>query len=69
MTEEDKVSIRAVLIDISALTFSQAARVQLHATSRRRLLALESLTLPKDSMAMQSIRFPVSGNISSVGSF
>ena len=47
VSEEDKISIRAVLVEISALSFSQAARVQLHATSRRRYLALESLNLPK----------------------
>ena len=43
VSEEDKVSIRAILIEISALNFSQAARIKLHATSRRRLLALESM--------------------------
>ena len=47
VSEEDKILIRAVLVEISVLSFSQAARVQLHATSRRRYLALESLSLPK----------------------
>ena len=48
MSEEDKVSIRAILIELSALNFSQAARIKLHATTRRRHLALDSLSLPKD---------------------
>ena len=48
VSEEDKASIRAILLDLSALNFSQAARIKLHATSRRRHLALDSLKLPKD---------------------
>ena len=48
VSEEDKVSIRAILIELSALNFSQAARIKLHATTRRRHLALDSLSLPKD---------------------
>ena len=48
VSEEDKASIRAILLDLSALNFSQAARFKLHATSRRRHLALDSLKLPKD---------------------
>ena len=48
VSEEDRVSIRAILIDLSALNFSQAARIKLHATTRRRHLALDSLSLLKD---------------------
>ena len=48
MSEEDKGSIRAILLDLSALNFSQAARIKLHATKRRRHLALDCLKLPKD---------------------
>ena len=38
MSEEDRASIRAILIDLSALNFSQATRIKLHATTRRRHL-------------------------------
>ena len=33
VTEEDKGTIHALLLDLSALNFSQAARIKLHATS------------------------------------
>ena len=42
VSEEDKASVRAILLDLSALNYSQAARIKLHATSRRRHLALDS---------------------------
>ena len=48
VSEEDRVSIRAILIELSTLYFSQAARIKLHATARRWHLALDSLSLPKD---------------------
>ena len=48
VSEEDKASVHALLLDLSALNFSQAARMKLHATTRRRHLALYSLKLPKD---------------------
>ena len=48
VSEEDKASVHALLLDLSALNFSQAARMKLHATTRRRHLALSSLKLPKD---------------------
>ena len=48
VSEEDKVSIRATLMELSVLNFSQAARIKLHATTLRRHLALDSLCLPKD---------------------
>ena len=48
VSEEDKDSVHALLLDLSALNFSQAARMKLHATTRRRHLALSSLKLPKD---------------------
>ena len=48
VSEEDKGSIHAILLDLSALNFSQAARIKLHATKRRRHLALDCLKLPKD---------------------
>ena len=48
VSEEDKASVHALLLDLSALNFSQAARMKLHATTRRRHLALNSLKLPKD---------------------
>ena len=48
VSEEDKDSIHTILPDLSHLIFSQAARIKLHATTRRRLLALDSLKFPKD---------------------
>ena len=48
VSEEDKASVHGLLLDLSALNFSQASRVKLHATKRRRHLALSSLKLPKD---------------------
>ena len=44
VSKEDKVSICAILIELSALNFSQAARIKLHATTRTRHLALDSLS-------------------------
>ena len=69
MSEEDKISNRAVLIEISALSFSQAAHVQLHATSRRRYLALESLNLPKDFSGHAVDRIPRVGQYIFGGKF
>ena len=48
VSEEDKGSIHTILLDLSALNFSQVARIKLHATKRRRHLALDCLKLPKE---------------------
>ena len=48
VSEEDKASVHGLLLDLSALNFSQASRIKLHATKRRRHLALSSLKFPKD---------------------
>ena len=40
VTEEDRIVIRAILMEISVLSYSQAARIQLHATQQRCVLAL-----------------------------
>ena len=48
VSEEDKASVHGLLLDLSALNFSQASRMKLHATKCRRHLALSSLKLPKD---------------------
>ena len=48
VSEEDKASVHGLLLDLSALNFSQASRMKLHATKRRRHLALSALKLPKD---------------------
>ena len=34
VSEEDKASVHALLLDLSALNFSQAARMKLHTTTR-----------------------------------
>ena len=48
VSEEDKALVHALLLDLSALNFSQAARMKLHATTRRRHLALVSVKLPRN---------------------
>ena len=48
VSEDYKASVHGLLLDLSALNFSQASRMKLHATKRRRHLALSSLKLPKD---------------------
>ena len=58
VTEEDRIAIRAILMEISVLSYSQAARIQLHATQQRRLLALETLNLPKDFNSHAVDRIP-----------
>ena len=55
VSEEDKASVHVLLLDLSALNFSQAARMKFHATSRRRHLALDSIKLPKEQTNKQSI--------------
>ena len=61
VTEEDKVSVHALLLDLSALNFSQAARIKLHATKRRRHLALDCLKLPTDFNNHAVDRIPRAG--------
>ena len=48
VSEEDKASVHALLLDLSALNFSQAVRMILLATTCRRHLALVSLKLPRN---------------------
>ena len=48
VTQEDRFAIRAFLLEISALSYSQSVRIQLHATQQRHHLALETLNLPRD---------------------
>ena len=62
VSEEDRISIRALLLDFSALNFSQAARIKLHATKRRRHLALECLKLPTDFNNSAVDRIPRAGS-------
>ena len=47
VSEEDKASVHGLLLDLSARNFSQASRMNLHTTKRRRDLALSSLILPR----------------------
>ena len=61
VTEEDKGSIHALLLDLSALNFSQAARIKLHATKHRRYLALDCLKLPADFNNHAVDRIPRAG--------
>ena len=61
VTEEDKGSVHALLLDLSALNFSQAARIKLHATKRRRHLALDCLKLPTDFNNHAVDRIPRAG--------
>ena len=62
VTEEDKGSVHALLLDLSALNFSQAARIKLHATKHRRHLALDCLKLPTDFNNHAVDRIPHAGS-------
>ena len=61
VTEEDRVAICSIVMEISALSFSQSVRIQLHTTQQRRLLALETLNLPKDFNGHAVDRIPSEG--------
>ena len=58
VTVVDRDAIRATLIDLNALSFSQATRLKLHATSERRHQVLDSLDLPKEYNESAVTRIP-----------
>ena len=62
VSEEDQVVIRNLLMEISAMLFSQASRMSLHATKQRRLAVLDALKLPHGFNAQAVNRIPRTGS-------
>ena len=61
VSEEDLASVRALILEISAMQFSQAARLRLYATDRNRALTLNSLGLTDRMNLSAAVRIPRDG--------
>ena len=62
VSEEDRVVFRNLLMEISAMSFSQASRMSLHAIKLRRLAVLDALKLPHGFNAQAVDRIPRQGS-------
>ena len=61
VTEEDLVTVRALILEISAMQFSQAARLRLFAIDRNRQNTLNSLGLRDRMNVSAAVRIPRDG--------
>ena len=61
VSEEDAVTVRALLLELSAMQFSQAARMLLFATSHYRNLTLSSMGLRDRLNISAAVRIPRDG--------
>ena len=62
VSEEDRVTTRALILGLSAMQFSQAARMQIAATSHRRNITLNTLGLRDRFNVSAAVRIPRDGN-------
>ena len=69
VSEEDLASVRALILEISAMQFSQAARLRLYATDRNRALTLNSLGLTDSMNISAAVRIPRDGEFLFGGKF
>ena len=69
VSEEDLITVRALILEISAMQFSQAARLRLYATDRNRALTLNSLGLTDRMNISAAVRIPRDGEFLFGGKF
>ena len=61
VSEEDLITVRALILEISAMQFSQAARLRLFATDRNRAITLNSLGLTDRMNISAAVQIPRDG--------
>ena len=69
VTEEDLVTVRALILEISAMQFSQAARLRHFAIDRNRQITLNSLGLRDRMNISAAVRIPRDGEFLFGGKF
>ena len=69
VSEEDLITVRALILEISAMQFSQAARLRLFATDRNRAITLNSLGLTDRMNISAAVRIPRDGEFLFGGKF
>ena len=70
VSREDRDTINALILEIAALSYAQALRMNLHATSERRNAVLDALPIPKDCPSRSAAtRLPRDGEFVFAGKF
>ena len=69
VSEEDLITVRALILEISAMQFSQAALLRLFATDRNRAITLNSLGLTDRMNISAAVRIPRDGEFLFGGKF